>query len=386
MLLGCTGALCIILLFFFRLSRKERRHSARFFHLERDGAAGRVFAVPDHKSRSEATPIEGIRCLVTGASGFVGSHLAQELVRQGAAVRALVRKTSNLQWLGGTDAEIVCGELRRPESLAAALEGVDHVFHVAGVIKATGPDAYFRVNAGGTASVLEACCGLNRKPKVVLVSSLAAGGPSGRGPALTEEDPPRPISFYGQSKVEAERVAARYFQRLPIAIVRPPVIYGPRETDVFQFIKAAARWRIAPIAGEFDTPLSLVHVQDVVAGLIAAARSPHSAGRTYYVAGPETVTWTTVADALEKVLGHRLLRFRVPMTVSRIAAVVAELTSAVTRRPALFSREKVREILADGWVCNIEKAQRELGFAPKIGIVEGMRTTIEWYRQQKWIK
>jgi len=217
------------------------------------------------------------------------------------------------------------------------------------------------------------------------VSSLAAGGPSGRGPALTEDQPPAPISFYGESKAEAERIAAEYFDRLSIAVVRPPVIYGPRETDVFQFIKAAVRYRIAPIAGKRDTPLSVVHVADVVRGLLDAAVSEQAAGNIYYVSGPEPVTWDTVADAIQEVLGRRVRRLCLPMAVMRGAAAVSEAMSAITRRPALFNREKVREILADGWVCSIQKARREIGFEPQVDIVSGMRNAIGWYREHGWL-
>jgi len=330
--------------------------------------------------------LNGKRCLVTGANGFVGSHLADELISRRAHVRALVRKTSNLRWLQGKKVELVYGELREPQSLPPALEGIDYVFHVAGVIRARCRDTYFRVNAGGTASLLEACCGLDHKPKVVFVSSLAAGGPSGKGPPATEDDPPHPISFYGRSKLEAERIAAGYFDRLPIAIVRPPVIYGPRETDLFQVVKAAARWRVAPIVGDPDAPLSVAHVHDVVEGLILAAQSTRSAGKVYYVAGPQTLTIRTMIDAVEQAVKHKVLKIPMPAPLIRAAAAVAELHSSLTKKPVLLNRDKAREVLAGGWACSIEKARQELGFDPRVGIVQGMAATVEWYREKHWIK
>ena len=336
---------------------------------------------PDHPQ-----DLGGKRCLVTGANGFVGSHLADELIRRRADVRALVRKTSNLRWLRGKEVELVYGELREPKSLPPVLEGIDYVFHAAGVVRARDRDTYFRVNAGGTASLLEACRDLDHKPKVVFVSSLAAGGPCGKGPPIIEDDPPRPISFYGQSKLEAERIAAEYFDRLPIAIVRPPVIYGPRETDLFQVVKAAARWRLAPIVGDPHAPLSVVHVQDVARGLILAAQSTESAGKVYYVAGPETLTIRTMIDAVEKAVKHKVAKIPVPAPVVRVIAALGELQSAITKRPVLLNKDKAREVLAGGWACSIEKAGRELGFEPQVGIVEGMAATVQWYRQKKWIK
>ncbi|NQT20926.1 MAG: NAD-dependent epimerase/dehydratase family protein [Planctomycetes bacterium] len=330
--------------------------------------------------------LDKTRCLVTGANGFVGSHLTDALLARGAVVRALVRKTSNLRWLEGKGAELVCGELRDPESLPPALEGIEYVFHVAGVVRAMDRDAYFRVNSGGTASLLEACCRAGTRPRVVLVSSLAAGGPSRRGPAVAEDDPAHPVSFYGESKLDAERVAAEYFDRLPIAIVRPPVIYGPRDTDMFQVIRAAANWRIAALAGGPSMPLSVAHVHDVAHSLICAAQSGSSAGQTFYMAGPKPVTTGELIDAVEQAVGHRVIRIRVPSPVVRIIGHLTELQSAVTKKPGLLNNDKVREMLAGGWVCSIEKARRMLGFEPKVGIVEGMKATVEWCRREGWIR
>jgi len=336
-----------------------------------------------HYNRPDA--LAGKRCLVTGANGFVGSHAVDELIALGATVRALVRKTSNLRWLDGKQIELAYGELREPECLPPALEDVEYVFHIAGIVRARKRETYLKVNAGGTASLLEASCAARSRPKVVCVSSLAAGGPSGKGPALTEDDAPRPISLYGESKLEAERLAAGYFDRLPVVIVRPPVIYGPRETDVFQVIKAAARWRLATVAGNYDAPLSIAHVRDVVRGLILAAQSPDSAGKVYYVGGPETVTTRTLVDAVQRAVGHRVIKVRVPTLIVRLVAELAELQSAITKKPVLLNRDKVHEILAGGWVCSIKKAERDLGFEPRIGIDEGMRTTVHWCREHNWI-
>ena len=323
---------------------------------------------------------------MTGASGFVGSHLVEELANSGYRVRALVRKTSNLRWLKDAAPELVWGDVTDPESLRAALEDVEYVFHAAGVVKARRRETYFSVNAGGTASLLEACRALRRPPRgIVIVSSLAAGGPSGRGPAVREDDPPRPISFYGQSKAEAERIAALHFGCLPIAIVRPPAIYGPRDTDVFEFIKPAVRHRLVLIAGRSDTPLSVIHVRDAVRGMILAATSEKARGRIYYLAGPEVITWESLARTLEGILGRKLRRLRLPMPVVAAGAVVAEVIAAVRGKPALFNRQKVREILADGWVCSAQRARQELGFRPIFDIRRGMEDTIDWYRRNGWL-
>jgi len=325
-------------------------------------------------------------CLVTGATGFVGSHLVEQLLMHGCRVRALVRQQSNLRWVDTSKVDMVSGDIEDPLTLVPALKDVSYVFHLAGVIKARDRDSYIRINAGGTESLLEACARLQVPPKrIVIVSSQAAGGPSQRDSAVTEADPPHPISFYGESKLEAERVAAGYFDRLSVAIVRPPVIYGPRESDVYQVIRIASKLRIVPLTGPPDTRLSIAYVSDVVMGIILAAETPRAAGQTYYLAGPEVITWGSFADAMEAALSFKVRRLRLPLAAARIVAFFSEIGSAITRKPALFNREKVREIIAPGWVCSIDKAREQLGFAPHVGIRDGLKMTVEWYRKNGWI-
>jgi nucleoside-diphosphate-sugar epimerase len=315
----------------------------------------------------------------------VGSHLADELLRRGAVVRTLVRTTSNLQWLQTGKVELCYGELRDPESLPAALDDVDYVFHLAGVVRARKPETFFRVNANGTAAMLEGCARMATPPKVVYLSSLAAGGPSANGPPLSEQDAPHPVSYYGRSKLDGEEAAAKYRDCLPIAIIRPPIIYGPRETDIFQLIKGAAHWGMAFTAGPSDTPLSIAHVQDVVQGIVLAAQSEKSAGEMYYVAGPEDVFYARLIEAIQHSLGKSVRRFSVPRFAVWLAANAAQVFSSVTGKPALLNKDKAREILAGGWTCSIDKITAELGYQPRVDIDEGMRSTVEWCRTHGWI-
>jgi nucleoside-diphosphate-sugar epimerase len=172
-----------------------------------------------------------MKVFVTGANGFLGSHLVDRLLERGDEVHVLVRKTSNLQWLIGKDVRFHYGDvIGEGKGLRGGLQGVDVLLHVAGILRANRSRTYYEVNTQGTANVLEEC--LNVRPeirRVVIVTSLAAHGPSPEGKTATEGDECHPIGDYAKSKRDAELVALKYADRLPVTVVRPPAIYGPRD-------------------------------------------------------------------------------------------------------------------------------------------------------------
>jgi len=169
-----------------------------------------------------------MRALVTGASGFIGSNLVDRLLPEGVSVKCLVRRRSNLAWLKHLPVTLVTGDFQEPASLAPAVADTEVVFHVAGATRAPRRALYFRGNFEATRNLLRAC--ENYGPadqKFILISSLAAAGPS-EGVPLTEDQPPRPVSAYGESKLWAERAVLEFSQKRPATIIRPPAVYGPR--------------------------------------------------------------------------------------------------------------------------------------------------------------
>lgn len=203
------------------------------------------------------------KALVTGANGFVGSHLVEALLHRGYRVRCLVRKTSNLRWLSGLNVEYVYCDIAEKDSLRDAVRGVDFVFHCAGLTKARNREEYFKANAEGTKNLVEVCLKHNPELKrFVYVSSQAAVGPGSDEKPLNEEAPCRPVTHYGESKLEGEKIVLAYVSRLPITIVRPPAVYGPRDTDILGFFKVAnSRFRVSFGLGQ--SFLSLVYVKDL---------------------------------------------------------------------------------------------------------------------------
>ncbi|MEW5902595.1 MAG: NAD(P)-dependent oxidoreductase, partial [Acidobacteriota bacterium] len=222
--------------------------------------------------------MESKKALVTGATGFIGSHLAEELLRRGYEVRCLVRRPRRGDWIERLAVQLVLGDCRDKPSLFSAVEEVDYVFHLAAVINALSWDEYYQANVLGTLNLLEACAERNpRLRKFVLVSSISAAGPSERGRPLREEDPCRPISDYGRSKKMAEEAVAERGGRFPWVIVRPPNVTGPRQKELEEVIRLIKK-RIKPLVGEEEPQTSLCYVGDVVDALILCAEKPEANG------------------------------------------------------------------------------------------------------------
>jgi nucleoside-diphosphate-sugar epimerase len=315
--------------------------------------------------------------LVTGGTGFIGSHLLDRLADAGEPVRALVRRKTALP----RGVEAVSGDLTTGEGLADAVRGADTIIHIAGVIKALTPADYYRGNARATENLARAAVG--RGIRFVHVSSLAVCGPSPPEGFVDEDSEPRPLTHYGKSKLEAERIVQSL---LPEAvIVRPSVVYGPRDTGVFPFWKSVSRGVVLQIAGG-DRWLSLIYVSDLVDGILAASRNPRALGRTYFLSHAEPLNWSHLGDAAARLMRRKPLVLRVPKSAAYGVAYLAEGWSALTRTPGIVSREKIAEATCARWVCDSRRASTELGFDAKTSLDAGLLETLAWYKQAGWVK
>lgn len=327
-----------------------------------------------------------MRTLVTGAAGFVGSHLVEKLLDQGHEVVCLERVGATRGWLKNLDIDFQPRGLEDSRHLQKLLCGVDEVYHLAALTEARHPEDCYRVNTLGTARVLEAAAGCpGGAPRVVLMSSLAAVGPTRGGASITEDLPPRPLSHYGRSKLQAEAVVHAYHDRVPAVICRFPAVYGPRDHVVLKLFQMVARG-FAVTVGPWDRKVSVVHVNDAVDGLMAAIRTPAAMGRIYNVAHPEAITWGDFVTTIGRALGRHPRMVAVPVAVARGIAVAAEAVALVQRKAAVLNRERVRELGQDSWLCDPASALNEIGFRPEFALDPGIIHTASWLRRERWIR
>lgn len=325
-----------------------------------------------------------MKALVTGATGFIGSHLAEELTKRGWEVRCLVRRPSGLGWIENLNVQLVRGDCRDKPSLMPSVDGVDCVFHLAGVINALSWDDYYQANVVGTRNLLEAVA--ERRPglkKFVYVSSISAAGPAKKGHALTEDDPCLPITDYGRSKLAAEKAVHAFSEKFPWVIIRPPNVIGPRQKELGQAVRLIRR-RIKPSVGTGEPQTSLCYVGDVVEGLILAAEKPEADGRTYFLAYPKPYAWSEVTAAIQGALGIRFFLLKIPFSVQWLAAVAAEATARLTRKKPRLTRNSVAAARNFFWIYDGTRIERELGFKPRTDLKEAIRRTIAWNDEHGW--
>ncbi len=326
-----------------------------------------------------------MKAFVTGANGFLGSHLVDRLLERGDEVHTLIRRTSNLQWLIGKNVQFHYGDVTGDlKGLREGIAQVDVLFHVAGIIRALQPRTYYEVNAQATERILKTCLEVNpRLKRVVVVTSLAAHGPGVDDHPAREDDDCYPLTDYGKSKRDAEIIALKYADRLPVTIIRPPAIYGPRDDQIFDFFRIV-RWGLAPLPGFGRRVLNLSHVGDVVTGLVLASESPKAPGEIFFVGEDRNYDWSEAADAIGAALHRRPLKVRLPETLIYGMGGISEIVGRVVRRSFPLNWDYAKNFLQRNWAVDIAKAKEILGFKPAFSLKEGAAQTADWYRSEGW--
>ncbi|MEE8452559.1 MAG: NAD-dependent epimerase/dehydratase family protein [Thermoguttaceae bacterium] len=337
------------------------------------------------------------KVLITGASGFIGSHLAEALVARGDDVTCLVRRSSRVERLDPLDVRFACGDVTDPQSLSAAVGNVETVYHAAGCTCAIHAEQYDRVNHLGTRNVVEACAARTTPPVLVVVSSLAAAGPAVDGQPRTESDPPRQVSHYGRSKRAAELAAEQFADRVPVTVVRPPIVLGEADRLGLPMFAMISRLGVFFVNGMGRKRYSIIHATDLAELLIRAAeqgeRLPVAPAEGdarsqgyYFAACGEDPTYAELGRMIGSALGRRrVLIFPTPPRGPWVAAALMELKARVRRRAVYLNFDRVREIRAGSWICSSRKAVDELGFTVAAPLAERLKQTAHWYREHGWI-
>ncbi len=325
------------------------------------------------------------RILITGANGFIASFLAEQLTRQGHQVRCAVRKNSNLRWLNGLAAEIFYLDWNNPVSLKEAVKNRDMIFHLAGATKAKHQNEYFTGNVGITERLLNAFDLYGpENQRFIYVSSQAAAGPSRDGRPVCEADEPCPVSTYGQAKLQTESIVLAYSKAHWATIIRPPSVYGPRDRDIFALFQNINRG-IVPLLGDGKSTVSLVHVHDLVDGIMLAGQHDTSKNHVFFISGDGIYDWLTIGHTIAASLNRQPHKIKIPVFILDLLSFVSEGVALFSSRPALLNRDKVREMKEKYWICSNEKAKNMLGFEPKISLQKGIQETADWYLNHHWL-
>jgi nucleoside-diphosphate-sugar epimerase len=256
---------------------------------------------------------------------------------------------------------------------------------VAGIVKARKPADFFAVNAQGTKNLVEEAAerGVGR---FVYVSSLAAVGPSLDGTPVPDDVEPRPVTHYGRSKLEAEKTVLAARDKLHVTVLRPPLIYGPRDRETLAFF-TSVRNGVLPMTGDGLNTLSVVYVVDCAAAIVRAlTRVGAPSGRTYFVEDGSVYVWREALAEIESALGRRaFVRFGMPMGVVKVAAAATQLWGKVTNTAQMLTLDKVNELTQPHWVCSGAGARRELGWEPRVRWAQGVAEAVKWYRAEGWL-
>ena len=330
-----------------------------------------------------------MKVLLTGATGFVGSQLLDQLCARDISTRLLLRPKCNTRFikkaLNRSLTEIVEGEINQTEALQKATRDVTHIIHCAGLTKAIEPSEFYEVNQHGTRRLVEAA---NYRGKQIrqftLISSLAAAGPAVADSPRRENDPPTPVSHYGQSKLAGEN-EVRHHCRVPFTILRPPAVYGPRDGEFLKLFKAVQS-HLRPEFGGGRQVLSLVYVAELTEAIIRCLDHPRTENQTYFVSAPETITTAQMGIELEKVLQTKAYPLPLPTSFLWPVCVLQEMISRLTGISNVINRQKYAELAAPGWVCDGSQLQNDIGYRPSLTFATGATKTLEWYYQEGWMK
>jgi len=324
--------------------------------------------------------------LVTGGAGFIGSHLIEHLIENGYNITCLVRKEDDKRWIKDKNINLIYGDCTRKESLKNVISNdTDYIFHLAGIMRASDPQEYFKVNFEGTKNLVETCIEKRIKLKrFIYVSSVAASGPSGKNSILKETDKPRPVTDYGRSKAMSENYLREKSKFLPFTILRPTLVYGPRNyRTIFSYFKFVSKG-LKPMIG--DGRSNVIFVKDLARIMLISAKSQKTVNETYFLGEEKIYSFEEIADIIAQVMGKKPITIRFPIFSMFIIGALLQSYATLTRTQPLFDLRRAHDLKYRYWMCDTSKLVKHLGPLSLCSFREGVRVTVEWYRQEGWIK
>jgi nucleoside-diphosphate-sugar epimerase len=330
------------------------------------------------------SPLENTTAVVTGATGFIGSHLVDYLVEYGCTVHALVRETSDRKWLNkSAQVKVHIVDLLQISPIDC-LQEADYLFNCAGLTKAKTRDDYFCGNVYPCETLYERCVAIGTNLKAIIhLSSLAAAGPSVQGEPAQEKNSCKPVTYYGESKLAGEKIALKFASQLPIVVIRPPVVYGPREENFFVYLKTLSLgWNIK--IGATRRELSLVYITDIVRAMVQAAVCYPKNEKIYYVTDGVSYIWNDISDTAMSIFDIPAKTIVIPELLLIFLSRVSETLAWFSLKPALFDRQRVIDICQTSWVASPIAFFESHKFQPEYNLAKGLQETIDWGKKNNW--
>lgn len=289
-----------------------------------------------------------------------------------------------MRWLDRLPIEVIRGDLLDPASLPKCFEEVEYIIHIAGITKAKYRNDFLAGNAIATQNLLNAASQSKHLKKFCYISSLTAVGPSAHGIPLAESALCHPITTYGESKLEAERHCQQFMDQFPIVIIRPPAVFGPRDTDILELFKWV-QYGIRPIIGSSAKTVSFLYAPDLAKGIVQATLDERTRGETYFIADPTIFDFSYLVDSLATFINKRTLSVHIPKGLVYSMAGITQFLALFGNKPAVLNIEKARDLVQKHWVCNPQKIKDHIGFTTTTPIDEGIQKTYQWYRENNWL-
>lgn len=324
------------------------------------------------------------KILLTGSTGFIGSFLLERLLEEKYNVKIIKRKSSNTQFIKHLNVESYDADLNDKDKLPEIANGCDIVVHVAGLTSAKNHIGYIQGNKTNTKNLLDSL-DITTLKKFIYISSLTAVGPSNSlNNPVNELSDYNPITSYGVSKMETEKMIINDYSHIPYIILRPPAVFGPRDKailTVFQSIK----YGIAPMMGLNDKYISLIYVKDLVEAIISTIESEHKQNQIYFVSSGKYYNWSKVINLISNLMGKKPIKLKIPEFLVKIIAAVSELLGKFSAKPPVFNIDKGKDLIQDFWICDNTKAINEINFVENYDLETALAETIEWYKKNKWL-